>query len=95
MADVDCPTGFCAPNGVCQTITSGSCLSDANCPTGATCDTTVDQCVYEGQPVYVGSVLGGDILFTNLRMNLVLRANVTTNEGPVVNDWAICRSSPR
>jgi hypothetical protein len=95
MTDADCPVGFCAANGVCQAIVAGECLSDVHCPLGATCDTAVGQCIYGGQPVYVGSVLGSTNFFTYLRMNLNLTANLTTNEGPVIHDWALtytCRN---
>jgi hypothetical protein len=93
--DGDCDAGFCAGNGVCQVITSGTCTSNATCPSGSTCDMAEHTCVFSGQPVYVGSVLNVGSAGTNLnsyaylRMKLVLRANTTTNQGPIVHDWAL------
>jgi dTDP-glucose pyrophosphorylase len=91
--DADCAQGFCAANGVCQVISSGTCVSTANCAGGSTCDTDTNTCVFDGQPVFAGAVLniesGSLNSWAYLRMNIVLRANTTTNQGPVVHDWAL------
>jgi hypothetical protein len=93
--DADCARGFCAPEGVCQVVSSGNCMDDTQCPAGAYCETATNTCIFAGQPVFVGSVLGDGNLFTYLRMNIELSANTMTNEGPTVHDWALtylCRN---
>jgi Cys-rich repeat protein len=93
--DLDCATGHCSAWGLCETITGGTCLNDMQCPAGAVCDLMINQCSYEGQPVYVGGSLGATNLLTYLRMNVALTANVATNAGPTVYDWAltyVCRN---
>jgi hypothetical protein len=91
----DCARGFCATGGVCQTIQGNPCMSDAQCAQGASCDTDTLHCAYSGQPVYVGGTLQEANLLSDLRMHIDLFANPTTNQGPVVHDWALtylCRS---
>ena len=92
-SDAECGAGFCAANGVCQTITSGTCSSDTQCPLGSSCN--AGTCVYPAQPVYAGVALGPDNFWPYLRMYTTLTANLSTNEGPTVFDWALtylCRS---
>ena len=93
-SDAQCPVGFCSA-GACQVIHGAACSSDMGCSTGSVCDLAVGRCRYSGQPVKVDKVLGGGNLFTNLRMNIVLKANTMTNAGPTVHDWAVtylCRN---
>ncbi|MDH5672854.1 MAG: hypothetical protein OEZ06_11940 [Myxococcales bacterium] len=87
--DADCSQGFCAANGTCTEILSGSCTMDAECWSGSFCDMTVGQCRYANQPVYVGDILQGTNYYTYLRVQVQLEANPTTNESPTVYDWGI------
>lgn len=94
-ATTPCPTGsFCSTTGNCNRITGGSCTTNANCRADATCIANV--CVYSGQPVDVGEVLGSQNFEPNLRVQIDLNANTVSNVAPVVNDWSInylCKSS--
>lgn len=94
-SNLDCPAGFCASNGVCQTIYSANCSNDAECSSTAVCDTSVSSCSYLGPPVYVGGLLGSTNLLTYLRMYIELGANLQDNLAPTVYDWSltyICRN---
>ncbi|MEY4580731.1 MAG: hypothetical protein RL701_5434, partial [Pseudomonadota bacterium] len=92
--DAGCPGGYCSSEKNCHVITRGSCTSDDECGTGSTCVSS--KCTFKGQPVYVGSALGTGNYTANVRMNVVLNANVTANTGPTVHDWSltyVCNSA--
>jgi hypothetical protein len=93
--DSECGVGSsCAVSGNCQRITGRTCASSADCRVGSTCMST--QCVYSGQPVYVGSTLGSQNFLPNLRMQIGMTANSADNLSPTVHDWSVnyvCKSS--
>jgi len=90
-----CPTGsFCSTAGNCNTITGNACTTNANCPSSATCRSNL--CTFDGQPIDVGEILGAQNGAPNLRVQITLNANTTSNVGPSVSDWQInylCKSS--
>lgn len=88
--DSQCGLGFCSPEGNCQTISGGPCLVDLDCGGSGTCESNV--CIYPGQPVYAGFVLGDSGNLNNsayLRMNIGLTSNTSNNTAPTVHDWAL------
>jgi hypothetical protein len=85
--DTNCPNGYCSAQKNCQQITGRSCNVNADCASGSTCISS--KCVYTGQPVYAGAVLGSGNYTSNLRMKVGLTANTTANTAPTVNDWSL------
>jgi hypothetical protein len=94
-ASSPCPTGsFCSAAGNCNAISGNSCTSNANCPSSATCQS--NKCVYDGQPIDLGEILGSTNFEPNLKVLIGLTANTTTNVGPTVQAWTIdylCKNS--
>jgi hypothetical protein len=94
-ASAPCPTdSLCSASGNCWKITRNTCTDNSQCKSGSSCKSGT--CVYPGQPVDVGDLLGAQNFERNLRVEIGLNANTTTNVGPTVHDWQInylCKSS--
>jgi hypothetical protein len=90
-----CPSGaFCSSGGNCLRITGTACTTNASCKGGSTCDSGT--CVFSGQPIDVGELLGMSNYKPNMRVQIGLAANTTANIGPTVHDWSLnylCKSS--
>jgi hypothetical protein len=90
-----CPAdSLCSSTGNCWKITGNTCTNNSQCTSAATCQSGT--CVFPGQPIDVGELLGAQNFQPNLRAVIGLNANTAVNVGPTVHDWQIdylCKSA--
>jgi hypothetical protein len=92
--DADCNDGYCASDNTCQYVTGAACINEDDCPDDVPC--TGGCCVYADQRMKVaGSLAPGDNYQPFIYVEVMLFADTTGAETPVLYDWVLtyeCRN---